>query len=121
MLDQATVAVKVPDPAVFFAQIGAAYIEVLAGIRRPEQLARWLSDRTYYDVCQRAKRQSIQRQVTGTNLRPDVSVKKSQIFLTDEGAYQAVVVLRISGSTRAVSIRAENIHDRYRITDICLV
>jgi len=121
MLKQETVEVRNPDPAAFFAQIGAAYVEVLAGVRRPEQLARWLSDRTYYDICQRVKRQSAQRQLTGTKLRPDVFVKKSQTFLTDVGAYQAVVVLKISGSTRAVSIRAEQIHGKYRITDICLI
>ena len=121
MLKQATIEVKAPDPTVFFSQIGMAYVEVLAGIRRPEQLARWLSDRTYYDICQRVKRQSIQRQVTGAKLRPDILLKKSQIFLTDIGAYQAVVVLKISGSIRAVSIRAEIIHKKYRITDICLI
>lgn len=121
MLKQQAVAVKNPDPASFFAQIGVAYVEVLAGIRRPEQLARWLSDRTYYDICQRVKRQSAQRQLTGAKLRPDLLIKKSQTFLTDMGAYQAVVVLKISGSTRAVSIRAELIYGKYRITDICLI
>jgi hypothetical protein len=121
VLNQLVVEGKTADPAIFFAQIGAAYVEVLAGMRRPEQLARWLSDRTYYDISQRVKRQSMQRQLTGMKLRPDISVKKSQIFLTDLGAYQAVVVLKISGKIRAVSIRAELIHKKYRITDICLI
>lgn len=110
-----------PDPAKFFAQISAAYIEVLAGVRRPEQLARWLTDRAYYDVCQRAKRESRARQLTGYTSRPDVVLRNSKTFLTDYANYQGVVVLQISGTTRAVSVRAELIHDRYRITDLCLI
>lgn len=110
-----------PDPAKFFAQISAAYIEVLAGVRRPEQLARWLSDRAYYDLCQRAKRESRARQLTGTNTRPDIVLRNSKTFLTDLMSYQGVVVLQISGSTRAMSVRAELVHSRYRITDICLI
>lgn len=110
-----------PDPAIFFAQISAAYIEVLAGVRRPEQLARWLSDKAYYDVCQRARRESRARQLTGMNSRPDIVLRNSKTFLTDILSFQGVVVLQISGSTRAVSIRAELIHSRYRITDLCLI
>ena len=43
------------------------------------------------------------------------------IFLTSDIAYQGVVVLQISGVLRAVSIRAELIYERYRITDIVLI
>jgi hypothetical protein len=110
-----------PDPAQFFAQISTAYIEVLAGIRRPEQLARWLSDRAYYDVCQRAKRESRARQLTGVTTRPEIVLRNSRTFVTDVLSFQGVVVLQISGSTRAVSVRAELIHARYRITDLSLI
>ena len=110
-----------PDPAKFFAQISAAYVEVLAGVRRPEQLARWLSDKAYYDLCQRARRESRARQLTRINNRPDIVLRKSKTFLTDFNSYQGVVVLQISGNTRAVSVRAELIHARYRITDLCLI
>jgi tRNA G37 N-methylase Trm5 len=110
-----------PDPANFFAQISAAYIEVLAGMRRPEQLARWLTDRAYYDICQRAKRESRARQLTGYSARPDIVLRSSKTFLTDFLSYQGVVVLQISGATRAVSVRAELIHNRYRITDLTLI
>ena len=119
MSDQ--VATKKVDPAPFFAEISAAYIEVLAGVRRPEQLARWLSDRTYYDVCQRAQREARQRALTGLRSRPEVCLKTTQTFLTDHHAFQGVVILRISGVPKAVSLRAELVHTRYRITDISLI
>jgi hypothetical protein len=110
-----------PDPARFFAQISTAYVEVLAGMRRPEQLARWLSDKAYYDVCQRAKRESRARQLTGLTARPDIILRNSKTFLTDSQNFQGVVVLQIAGATRAISVRAELIHARYRITDLCLI
>lgn len=110
-----------PDPAKFFAVICAAYVEVLAGVRRPEQLARWLSDKTYYDVCQRARREARSRELTGAKTRPEVVLRATKTFLTDRSSYQGVVLLQISGNTKAVSVRAELIHSRYRITDLCLI
>jgi hypothetical protein len=120
LMNQQVVAPQ-PDPANFFAEISAAYVEVLAGVRRPEQLARWLSERTYYDVCQRAAREARQRQLTGLRMRPDVSLRSSKTFLTDLAAYQGVVVLRVGQTTKAVSIRAERVNTRYRITDLSLI
>jgi hypothetical protein len=109
------------DPARFFAEICAAYVEVLAGLRRPEQLARWLTDSAYYDVCQRYRRGATQRQASGANQRPEIVLRKTKTFSTDQNAYQGVVVLQISGAIKAVSIRAELIHERYRITEMVLI
>ena len=110
-----------PDLSQFFAEISAAYVEVLAGLRRPEQLARWLSDGAYYDVCQRYRRGARQRQLTGLVQRPEIVLRKTKTFETDANAYQGVVLLQISGAIKAISIRAELIHERYRITEIVLI
>ena len=55
------------------------------------------------------------------NERPDIVLRRTRTFLTSDSAYQGVVVLQISGVLRAVSIRAELIYERYRITDIVLI
>lgn len=115
------VAAEPLDPASFFAEICAAYVEVLAGLRRPEQLSRWLSDTAYYDVCQRFRRGASQRQITGLTKRPEIVLRKTKTFATDANAYQGVVILQISGAIKAVSVRAELIHERYRITEIVLI
>lgn len=109
------------DPPRLFAEISQAYVEILAGVRRPEQLARWLSDKIYYDVCQRAKREAMQRSLTGANTRPEISLRKSKTFLTDENGVEGVVLLRVSGTTKAVSIRAELIHERFRVTELRII
>ncbi|MFM1950876.1 MAG: hypothetical protein RL418_563 [Actinomycetota bacterium] len=113
--------VKNPDAARIFAEISQAYVEILVGVRRPEQLARWLSDKIYYDVCQKAKREARQRQMQGVAIRPEIVVKRSQTFLTDFDAYEGVVLLRVSGATRAISLRAEYIHERFRVTALQLI
>lgn len=120
-MNEQQITVPQPDPANFFAEISTAYVEVLAGVRRPEQLARWLTERTYYDVCQRVAREARQRQLTGLKMRPDVSLRASKTFLTDLMAYQGVVLLRIGQVTKAVTIRAEKVNARYRITDLSLL
>jgi hypothetical protein len=109
------------DPAQLFAEISKAYIEILAGVRRPEQLARWLSDKAYYDISQRAKREAMQRQITGAKARPDISLRKSKTFLTDDAGIHGVVILRVSGATKAVALRAERIHDRFRVTEVLII
>ena len=121
MPTETQLAISPPDPAEFFAEICAAYVEVLAGLRRPEQLARWLSDTAYYDICQRYSREARAREVTGIRERPDIVLRRTRTFLTSDNSFQGVVILQISGVLKAVSIRAELIYERYRITDIVLV
>ncbi len=109
------------NPAKFFAEISTAYIEILAGVRRPEQLSRWLSDKAYYDISQRSKRQMRRQALTGQNTRPTILIRNSKVFPTDANAFQGVVLLEVSGAIRAVSVRAEKIHERFRVTEIVLI
>ena len=73
------------------------------------------------DISQRAKREAMQRQITGAKSRPDISLRKSKTFLTDEAGIHGVVILRVSGHTKAVAIRAERIHERFRITEVLII
>lgn len=106
------------NPENLLAIIGKAYLEVLAGVRRPEQLARWLSDKAYYELRDRAQQEARSRQVTGATSRPHIVVKQSKTFSTIKGGYQGVLLVKISGATKAVSIRARNIHERFRVTEL---
>lgn len=105
-------------PENLLAVIGKAYLEVLAGVRRPEQLARWLSDKAYYELRDKAHREARSRQVTGATTLPSIVVKQSKTFATVKDGYQGVLLVKISGATKAVSIRARNIHQRFRVTEL---
>lgn len=108
-------------PEQLLATIGTAYVEVLAGVRRPEQLARWLSDKAYFELCDKARKAARARQVTGERERPHVILRTSRTFATDADSYQGVVLVKISGVTKALSIRAKQIHSRFRVTEMELI
>jgi hypothetical protein len=119
-----TVQLKIQEqksPAKLFAEISTAYIEILAGVRRPEQLSRWLSDKAYYDVSQRSMRRTRQQALVGPSTRPTIILRQSKTFPTDEHAVQGVVLLEISAVLLAVSVRAEMVHGRFRITEIVII
>lgn len=118
---ESTLSKTQPSPAKLFAEISTAYIEILAGVRRPEQLSRWLSDKAYYDISQRSIRRARQQALVGPSTRPTIILRQSKIFPTDKGAYQGVVLLEISSVLQAVSVRAEMVHGRFRITEIVLI
>ena len=65
----------------------------------------------------RARQQALVRPST----RPTIILRQSKLFPTDKGAYQGVVLLEISSVLRAVSVRAEMVHGRFRITEIVLI
>lgn len=109
------------NPEKLLAIIGTAYIEVLAGVRRPEQLARWLTDKAYFELCQKARSAARSRQATGISNRPNIILRNSKTFLTDANCYQGVVLVKVSGATKALSIRGKHIHNRFRVTDMELI
>jgi len=109
------------SPAKLFAEIATAYIEILAGVRRPEQLSRWLSDKAFYDVSQRSMRRARQQELVGASSRPTIILRQSKIFPTDKDAFQGVVLLEISSVLRAVSVRAKMLNGRFRIIEIVLI
>jgi len=109
------------SPAKLFAEIATAYIEILAGVRRPEQLSRWLSDKAFYDVSQRSMRRARQQALVGASSRPTIILRQSKIFPTDKDAFQGVVLLEISSVLRAVSVRAKMLNGRFRIIEIVLI
>lgn len=103
------------------AEISIAYLEVLSGLRRPEQLARWVSDRFYTELIHRSRRESMSRQITGLNARPKMQLVASNTFPTANGTAQTVSLIRIAGRIFAVSLMAAQLHGRLRVTEIDLV
>ena len=82
------------SPANLFAEISTAYIEILAGVRRPEQLSRWLSDKAYYDISQRSMRRARQQALVGPGTRPTIILRQSKIFPTDKRRFSRRGVTR---------------------------
>jgi len=102
-------------------EISVAYLEVLSGLRRPEQLARWVSDKFYAELTQRCRLECRSRQLTGLTKRPTLQLISSSSFPTSSGGAQLVSLVRITGRIVAVSLVAAQLHGRLRVTEIDIV
>ena len=110
-----------PSPAKLFAEIFDSLHRDSRRSQAPRTTSRWLSDKAYYDISQRSMRRARQQALVGPSTRPTIILRQSKIFPTDKGAYQGVVLLEISSVLQAVSVRAEMVHGRFRITEIVLI
>lgn len=116
-------ALKQPDmnPERLLAEITVAYLECLAGLRRPDQLGRWLSPAAYQDLLHRCQRETRMRQLGGLQRRPEIGFQSCSTFATESDRIQAVVIVQISGRFRSMSIRAEFFNQRIRVLDLILI
>jgi hypothetical protein len=103
-------------------QLGQVYGEVLAGRRNPEQLSRWLDEKTYLQVAsEHAMFQRMRLKNRGALDTGIFEVRKSAIFPCKKNSLEAVVLLQNGKIVRAVSMRMDYIHQRWRITFLELI
>ena len=94
-------------------------IEILAGARDLEQIARWVSDDVYRHLLKRVVLSTRARQVKGVVAsRPAFSVGSVTLCEPTDGIVEAVVVVHGRARTRAVAIRLEGLDNRWRATAI---
>ena len=103
-------------------QLGQVYGEVLAGRRNPEQLSKWLDEKTYLQVAsEHAMFQRMRLKNKGMTEIGSFEVRKSAIFPCKRNSLEAVVLLQNDKSVRAVSMKMDYIHQRWRITYLELI
>lgn len=102
-------------------EVTIGYIEVLFGLRQPEQLARWLTDKFYTEVKYRARRELMARQVTGLVSRPTIGFVTSHIGLSAENTLEMVTLVRISGRILSVTTHSRLHNGRQRVCGIDLL
>ena len=103
-------------------QLGQVYGEVLAGRRNPEQLSKWLDEKTYLQVAsEHAMFQRMRLNSKGPDEIGSFEVRKSAIFPCKRNSLEAVVLLQNGKSVRAVSLRMDYIPQRWRISYIELI
>ncbi|HEX4443394.1 MAG TPA: Rv3235 family protein [Galbitalea sp.] len=110
---------SLPDPAPLLENLTRCVIEVLAGARELEQLARWVSDDVYRHLLKRVVLSSRARQARGQKAtRPSFSIGSTSICEPRDGVVEAVIIVRNRVRTRAVAIRLEGLDSRWRATAI---
>ncbi|WP_430592444.1 Rv3235 family protein [Humidisolicoccus flavus] len=119
---QRTSTCDLPDPRLMLENLSRSIIEILAGVRDPEQISRWVSESTYRHVVHRAvsarRARDLRRRAPS---RPTISLGGSRAFHPCDGIVEGTVVVHGGNRSRAVVIRLEGIDGRWRATEIAVL
>jgi len=108
---------ELPDPRPLLENLTRCVIEIIAGARDLEQIARWLDDAVYKMLLKRVVISAQARQVTGRpQTRPSFIIGSVTVCEPRDGVVEAVVIVRGRARARAVAIRLEGLDRRWRAT-----
>ncbi|WOF24216.1 Rv3235 family protein [Microbacterium betulae] len=116
---QRTPSEELPDPAPLVAALTRGILEVLAGTREVDQLARWLAEEPYLKLMTRAnlsRRARSARRIPAQ--RPVFSVRTMRRMTPADGVAEVVVIVSMPDRTRALAMRLEGLDGRWRATDL---
>jgi hypothetical protein len=110
---------SLPDPEPLLENLTRCVIEILAGARELEQIARWVNDDVYRHLLKRVVLSTRARQAKGlVASRPTFSIGSTTVSEPRDGVVEAVVVVHGRARTRAVALRLEGLDSRWRATAI---
>lgn len=111
-----------PDPEPLLRNLTRGVLEVLAGVREVDQLARWLTEDAYRKLLVRANLAARARSARGVAARRTVHAIMSLRHQSPaDGVVESVLVVRGPARTRAVALRLEGMDGRWRATSLALL
>ncbi|MFE1645613.1 Rv3235 family protein [Microbacterium sp. P01] len=119
---QRTSSHALPDPEPLLRNLTRGVLEVLAGVREVDQLARWMTEDAYRSLVTRANLAVRARSARGIPAtRPVHSILSVHTSSPVDGAVEAVLIVGGPARTRAVAIRLEGMDRRWRATSLALL
>lgn len=119
---QRTTADELPDPEPLLHNLTIGVLEVLAGVREVEQLARWLTEDAYAKLVTRANLSARARSARNQSVaRPVHEILSIRHSAPADSAVEGVVIVAGPARTRAVAIRLEGWDGRWRATSLALL
>ena len=119
---QPTSTADLPDPRPLVENLTRCVIEILAGARELEQVARWVTDDVYRTLMSRASISARARAARGApTIRPTFSVGHARLTEPRDGVIEAVVIVTSRARARAVAIRLEGLDRRWRASAISVL
>lgn len=116
---QPTPRAELPDPEPILARLTLLVIEILAGSREIDQIARWLTDDVYRHLQKRVVLSARGRSLRNRPAhRIPFTVGRVVVTEPRDGVVEAVVMVHNRVRTRAVAIRLEGFDGRWRATAI---
>ncbi len=116
---QPTSTEELPDPAVLAENLARSVLEILAGARELDQVARWVTDDVYSHLLKRVH--ISQRARTLKNLpahRPSFIVGHTLVSQPADGVVEAVVIIHGKARSRSIAIRLEGLDNRWRASAV---
>lgn len=111
--------VALPDPEPLVVNLTRCVIEILAGARELDQVARWVTEDVYKHLLKRVVLSARARHAKGQPItRPSFTIGSTTIFEPRDGVVEAVVIVRGRARTRAVALRLEGMDKRWRASAI---
>lgn len=111
-----------PAPKPIIAGLTRNVVEILAGARDLDQVARWVSDDVYKMLLKRTVLSARARQARGERVsRPAITLGPTHCSEPADGVVEAVTVVHGRGRSRSVAIRLEGIDRRWRATAIAVL
>lgn len=119
---QRTSSSSLPDPEPLLTALTRGVLEVLAGVREPEQMARWLTDEPYRSLVARAGMAVRARSARRSPVRrPVYAIRSIRHASPADGVVEGVVIVETPQRTRAVAMRLEGIDRRWRATSLSIL
>ena len=119
---QRTSTADLPDPETFLRNISRGVLEIFAGVREVDQLARWLTEDAYRKLVTRANLAARARSARGIPAkRPVHQIVSVRHSSPADGIVEGVVIVRGPARTRAIAIRLEGMDGRWRATSLALL
>jgi len=116
---QPTSTADLPDPRPLVENLTRCVIEILAGARELEQIARWVTDDVYSGLLKRQVISARARAARGKPaIRPAFALGSTIICEPRDGIIEAVVVVNSRARSRAVAVRLEGLDRRWRASAI---
>lgn len=111
-----------PDPEPLLRNLTVGVLEVFAGVRDVEQLARWLSEEAFRKLVSRANLAARARSARGVPVtRPVHTILSVRHSSPADGVVEGVLVVTGPARTRAVAMRLEGTDGRWRATSLAIL
>lgn len=111
-----------PDPTNSLQAVATGVVEVIAGTRQVDQLARFLTEEVYQRLSLRAKMAREDRESKGIKARYQTfRIQRIAQESPRDGVIESVVLVNSAHRTRAVTIRLEGINHRWRATSVSVL
>lgn len=111
-----------PDPTPLARNLAFCAIEVLAGARDAEQLARWVTDPVFVNLLRRSLAASQRRAASGTPARrPKLGLLAERYFSPRPGVVEAAIVVRTPSRVRSIALRLEGLDRRWRASSLAIL